>query len=579
MNGGYRMKNYLKEKFSLTDEGVKNLINASLSSFYLYFINLFPSLFLIFFIKQLLEEKNSPKIIYIVIGGVIITTIYLLLRKEYDLIYNNAYKESGNIRIELIKKFSNLPMSYFTKHNLSDLSQAIMSDVEAVEHALSHAIPRFLGFILFFPLISLLLILGNMKLGIIISATIMMNFLFFFFSKEIQEKGLKKHYNKLREISQDIQESIELQQEIKSYSLTQEIKNKLFDKFEKSEKEQLKSNNVQLIAVLISSVSLCIIVAIVILVGTNLYLKNEINILILFSYILATIKLKDSVEGIMQNIAEIFYIDSRVKKIKEINNYKLQSTEGISDIKNYSIKFEDVSFSYDERNKVIENISFEIKENSVNAIIGKSGCGKSTVLKLIAKLYDCKSGKIKVGDIDINCIDTHKLFEKISVVFQEVNLFNDTILENVRIGNINATDDEVKKACKLANCDFIENLPQGYKTMIGENGARLSGGEKQRLSIARAFLKNAPIILLDEITSSLDIENEKKIQDSLKLLIKNKTVVIISHKLKAIEKVDNIIILNNKKVEAIGNHTELLKISKLYRELIKKSELSSNYLY
>lgn len=579
MNGGYRMKNYLKEKFSLTDEGVKNLINASLSSFYLYFINLFPSLFLIFFIKQLLEEKNSPKIIYIVIGGVIITTIYLLLRKEYDLIYNNAYKESGNIRIELIKKFSNLPMSYFTKHNLSDLSQAIMSDVEAVEHALSHAIPRFLGFILFFPLISLLLILGNMKLGIIISATIMMNFLFFFFSKEIQEKGLKKHYNKLREISQDIQESIELQQEIKSYSLTQKIKNKLFDKFEKSEKEQLKSNTVQLIAVLISSVSLCIIVAIVILVGTNLYLKNEINILILFSYILATIKLKDSVEGIMQNIAEIFYIDSRVKKIKEINNYKLQSTEGISDIKNYSIKFEDVSFSYDERNKVIENISFEIKENSVNAIIGKSGCGKSTILKLIAKLYDCKSGKIKVGDIDINCIDTHKLFEKISVVFQEVNLFNDTILENVRIGNINATDDEVKKACKLANCDFIENLPQGYKTMIGENGARLSGGEKQRLSIARAFLKNSPIILLDEITSSLDIENEKKIQDSLKLLIKNKTVVIISHKLKAIEKVDNIIVLNNKKVEAIGNHTELLKISKLYRELIKKSELSSNYLY
>lgn len=579
MNGGYRMKNYLKEKFSLTDEGVKNLINASLSSFYLYFINLFPSLFLIFFIKQLLEEKNSPKIIYIVIGGVIVTTIYLLLRKEYDLIYNNAYKESGNIRIELIKKFSNLPMSYFTKHNLSDLSQAIMSDVEAVEHALSHAIPRFLGFILFFPLISLLLILGNMKLGIIISATIMMNFLFFFFSKEIQEKGLKKHYNKLREISQDIQESIELQQEIKSYSLTQKIKNKLFDKFEKSEKEQLKSNTVQLIAVLISSVSLCIIVAIVILVGTNLYLKNEINILILFSYILATIKLKDSVEGIMQNIAEIFYIDSRVKKIKEINNYKLQSTEGISDIKNYSIKFEDVSFSYDERNKVIENISFEIKENSVNAIIGKSGCGKSTVLKLIAKLYDCKSGKIKVGDIDINCIDTHKLFEKISVVFQEVNLFNDTILENVRIGNINATDDEVKKACKLANCDFIENLPQGYKTMIGENGARLSGGEKQRLSIARAFLKNAPIILLDEITSSLDIENEKKIQDSLKLLVKNKTVVIISHKLKAIEKVDNIIVLNNKKVEAIGNHTELLKISKLYRELIKKSELSSNYLY
>lgn len=579
MNGGYRMKNYLKEKFSLTDEGIKNLINASLSSFYLYFINLFPSLFLIFFIKQLLEEKNSPKIIYIVIGGVIVTTIYLLLRKEYDLIYNNAYKESGNIRIELIKKFSNLPMSYFTKHNLSDLSQAIMSDVEAVEHALSHAIPRFLGFILFFPLISLLLILGNMKLGIIISATIMMNFLFFFFSKEIQEKGLKKHYNKLREISQDIQESIELQQEIKSYSLTQKIKNKLFDKFEKSEKEQLKSNTVQLIAVLISSVSLCIIVAIVILVGTNLYLKNEINILILFSYILATIKLKDSVEGIMQNIAEIFYIDSRVKKIKEINNYKLQSTEGISDIKNYSIKFEDVSFSYDERNKVIENISFEIKENSVNAIIGKSGCGKSTILKLIAKLYDCKSGKIKVGDIDINCIDTHKLFEKISVVFQEVNLFNDTILENVRIGNINATDDEVKKACKLANCDFIENLPQGYKTMIGENGARLSGGEKQRLSIARAFLKNAPIILLDEITSSLDIENEKKIQDSLKLLIKNKTVVIISHKLKVIQKVDNIIVLNNKKVEAIGNHTELLKISKLYRELIKKSELSSNYLY
>lgn len=579
MNGGYKMKNFFKNKFALTDEGVKNLINASFSSFLVYFINLFPSMFLIFFIQEIIKGTSISKSTHIIIGMIILIILYIFLRIEYNLIYNNAYKESGDIRISLVKKLSILPLSYFSKHSLSDLSQTIMSDVEAVEHALSHSIPRFLGFILFFPIISLFLILGNIKLGLTISIAIILNFIFFYFSKEIQEKGIKKHYHQLREISQTLQETIELQQEIRSYSLFKELQEKLFNNIEDSEKNQQNTNTVQLLAILLSNVIMCIIVAVVILLGTKLYLKNQISLFLLFAYVLATIKLRDSVDGLMQNIAEIFYISSRVNKIKEIHNCEVSKAKYTYLPQNYSIVFEDVSFSYDNKNTILDKISFEIKENSINAIIGKSGCGKSTILKLIAKLYECDSGKIKLGGFDITSIDTQMLFEKISIVFQDVNLFNDTILENVRIGNINATNDEVKKACKLANCDFIENLPQGYGTIIGENGARLSGGEKQRLSIARAFLKNAPIILLDEITSSLDIENEKKIQDSLKILTKNKTVIIISHKLKSIEKVDNIIVLDKRKIESIGTHIQLLEKSNVYKELLKNYELSSNYLY
>ena len=301
--------------------------------------------------------------------------------------------------------------------------------------------------------------------------------------------------------------------------------------------------------------------------------------LFLLGYIIAAAKIKDAVSGLYMNLAEIMYIDSRIKRIKELREVKIQSGEK-AELKTYNIEFKDVEFSYNADRKVINGLSFTAKQGEVTALVGPSGCGKTSVLRLMSRLYDYDKGQILIDGKDIAKIDTDSLFDKISIVFQDVMLFNTTVMENIRIGNKNATDDEVKEAARLANCsEFIESLPDGYNTVIGENGSKLSGGERQRLSIARAFLKNAPIIILDEISASLDVENEMKIQESLNTLIKNKTVVIISHRLKSVENADKIIVLDNGKLNAEGTHKQLMENSALYRSMIEKSGMTEVYTY
>ena len=316
----------------------------------------------------------------------------------------------------------------------------------------------------------------------------------------------------------------------------------------------------------------------VLITGAILFTKG-LSLLYFIGYLLAAIKLKEGSEGIMFSLAELFYLDSMIQRIKELRETKLQEGEDV-DLKDFNIEFENVEFGYDKDTKVLKGVSFTANQNEVTALVGSSGCGKTSILRLISRLYDYDLGSIKISDIDIKNISTKSLFSKISIVFQEVTLFNSSVLENIRIGNLNATDEEVKNAARLANCEeFVEKLPNGYDTIIGENGATLSGGERQRLSIARAFLKNSPIIILDEIAASLDVENEKKIQESLNKLTMNKTVVIISHRLKSIENVDKIVVLNDGKVEAFGKHKELLSISKTYKNLVESAELVEEYRY
>lgn len=292
------------------------------------------------------------------------------------------------------------------------------------------------------------------------------------------------------------------------------------------------------------------------------------------------LKLNEGAIPVTLNISELFYIDARVKRLKEIRNTKIQEGED-KKLKTFDVTLKNVSFRYEDKEKeVLENISFTAKQNEVTALVGKSGCGKSTLLKLIARLYDYDSGEILIDNYDIKKISTSSLFKHISVVFQDVMLFNSSILENVRIGNLSASDEEVKNALTLANCDeFIQKLPQGYNTVIGENGVNLSGGQRQRISIARAFLKNASIILLDEISSSLDVYNETKIQESLQRLIKDKTVIIVSHRIKSIENADKILVLDEGKVVGEGKHNELLKSCKTYKNLVDKVNLTEKFKY
>jgi len=280
-------------------------------------------------------------------------------------------------------------------------------------------------------------------------------------------------------------------------------------------------------------------------------------------------------------LAEVMYMSARIKRIKELRGSERQKViADTTDAKNYDIEFRNVEFGYNEESKVISGTSFVAKQGEVTALVGPSGCGKTTILRLASRLYDADKGEILLGGKNIYAIPIEDLFEKISIVFQDVTLFNTSILENIRIGNKNATDEEVKEAARMAYAsEFIEKLPEGYNTLIGENGAKLSGGERQRLSIARAFLKDSPIIILDEISSALDVENEMKIQESLNSLIKGKTVIIISHRLKSIENVNHIVVMKDGRVENEGNHAELLKKSALYKTMIEKSGLADKWMY
>jgi hypothetical protein len=568
----------LKRMFQLTDMGTLGIVKASIASFFVYCSLMIPMTLLMVFIQNILELKEN-NISFFIVGNIIMVFImYIIMSIEYNCLYNETYKESANIRIEIAEILKKLPLSFFSKHDVSDLSQTIMKDVSTIEHAISHAIPKALGLIVYLFLIVIMLLIFNFKLALCILIPIILSIVCIFISKKSQVNGNKKYYNVMREISEDFQESIELQQEIKSYNQIEKFSKKIIDDINYSEKVHINSELGMVLPLSISTNIQNLTLGATILFGTSIYLKGEASLLYLIGYIMCASKIIDAVNSLLSNFAELMYLDGNLQRIKELRSTEIQSGEE-KKLKKFDIEFKNVEFGYGE-NKVIDNISFIAKQGEVTAIVGPSGCGKTTVLRLMSRLYDYDKGKIIIDDNDIKEIDTESLFENISIVFQEVTLFNTSILENIRFGDKNATDEQVKEAARLANCEeFIEKLPEKYDTLIGENGSKLSGGERQRISIARAFLKNAPIILLDEISASLDVENEMKIQESLNKLIKNKTVLVVSHRMKSIENVNKIIVMENGKIESQGSHIELLEKSKVYKTMVSKSNLAENYSY
>lgn len=573
------MKNYYKKRFCLTDKGAENLVKATVACFFTYCVNLLPMFLLMMIVDQLVLNHIKNPIFYIIVAIVTLILMYLLLSKEYVNLYNATYEESANLRVGISETLADLPIAYFSKHNLSDLSQTIMSDVERIEHAISHSIPKVLGMGLFFPIMGILMMIGNVKMGLAVIIPTLVSFVFIPLGKNNRTKASTKYYDVLRENSESFQETIELQQEISSFNLTETFKDTLYRQMKESEKIHLKEELGSVLLLGISSLFAFVSVAVVILVGIILILNNEIDLLYLIGYIIGAIKVKELFDISKEGILELFYIDPAVERIREIKNTEVQQGKDV-EIQNFNVEFRNVSFSYDADTEVLNDVSFVAKQNEVTALVGASGCGKTSILRLVSRLYDCTGGEILVGGQEIQNVSTDSLFQKISIVFQEVTLFNVSVMDNIRIGRKGATDEEVKKAAELANCmDFIQKLPNGFDTLIGENGAELSGGERQRLSIARAFLKDAPILILDEISASLDVDNEKKIQESLNKLIKNKTVIIISHRLKSIENVDKIVVIENGVVENIGTHTELMMKSKLYNNLVEKTKLAEEFVY
>lgn len=512
-------------------------------------------------------------------AGITLAVMYVLLSNEYVSLFNSTYKESADLRIGIAESLANLPIAYFSKHDLSDLSQAIMSDVERIEHAMSHSIPKVFAMWLFFPLMGIMMFIGNWKLGIAAIIPTLLSFAVLPLAKKREVSGYSKYFNTLRDNSEMFQETIELQQEISSFNQSEKVKKSLYKKMEESEKIHFNVECVSMAVLGLSSIFSYISVAVVIAVGINLFINSEISLLYLIGYIIGAIKIKELFDISKEGTLEMFYIEPAVRRIKEMKNAQLQEGEDTA-LSKYDIEFKNVSFAYDDDTKVLKDISFTAKQGEVTALVGTSGSGKTSILRLISRLYDYDDGSILIDGKDIKKISTDSLFGKISIVFQDVTLFNTSILENIRLGKETATDEEVKEAAKLANCmDFIDKLPEKFDAMIGENGAELSGGERQRLSIARAFLKDAPILILDEISASLDVDNEKKIQDSLNKLIKDKTVIVISHRLKSIENVDKIVVIDDGYVEMIGNHEKLIKSSDVYKNLIQKTKLAEQFNY
>lgn len=567
------MRNWINKTFALNNKSSNNILIAI---FYSLLVNIFSGsgvlLLLLFFCKKL------DKISYIFLAILILIILAISLGLEYNKLYYITYNESANLRIKIGNQLKNLPLSYFSKHDLSDLAQTIMSDIAKMEHAISHALAQTIAFVLFFILVSIAMLYFNFYLAMAIIIPFIINILILFLTKKVQIKSNTKYYKILRKNSESFQENIELQQEIQSLNLEKEMKEKLYIQMDETEKIHFEVES--FITALLSLINLLfyIEIGVLILIGSYLFYTNKISLIGLISFLLISLKLNEGSLASTLNITELFYIDARVKRLKEIINYPTQKGKDIT-LKSFDIQLTNVSFSY-ETEQILKDINFVAKQNEITALVGKSGSGKSTLLKLISRLEDYNSGKICIDKIDIKDISTASLFKNISIVFQDVILFNDTILENIRVGNLNASDEEVIKAAQKACCDeFVEKLPNKYNTLIGENGTSLSSGQRQRISIARAFLKNAKILLLDEISSSLDVDNEIQIQKSLQNLVKEKTVIVISHRIKSIENVDKIVVIDEGKVCDSGTHNELLNRCKIYKDLVTKSELGDNFIF
>lgn len=569
----------IKRTFALTESGARGVVKASIASFGMYFAYMLPVTLVMLFVQDYFDDSIRGTAIYLGIMAALSVIMYLLINITYKTTYNETYKEAANLRVEIAEKLKELPLSYFSKHDLSDLSQTVMSDVADIEHALSHAIPEIIGFTIFFIIIATMLVVMSPLLGFVLILPLLIGFIFMIFTRNYAKRCFKKHYVKLRDNSELFQETIEMHQEIKSYGQSETYINEIYQAVEDAEKIHIRSEFGSIIPNFFANTVIKFCVGITIVVGSILFAEGHISLLYLCGYVIASARIMDGFASITGNLLEVMYIDGRVNRIREISNAEIQQGEECR-LGSFDIVLKDVSFGYSSEKNVVDSISFVARQNEVTALVGPSGCGKTTLLRLMSRLYDYNKGEILIDGRDIKTVDTDSLFDKISIVFQDVTLFNSTIMENIRLGRADASDDEVIKAAKLANChEFIEKLQDGYATMIGENGMKLSGGERQRISIARAFLKNSPIILLDEISASLDVENEMTIQDSLNSLIKNKTVVIISHRLKSIEKADKIVVMNEGKLEACGSYDELLEKSPTFALMVERANMTENFTY
>ncbi len=571
------MIKFFQNKFALSEKGAKDLRTAIGTHTLLNLTFILPVVIAMAFLEDYTGVLFSGKEpirnmqFYIIFALGSFFFMYIIARIDYSKTYTKIYHESANARIKLAETLRQLPMAFFGKKDIADLSATIMDDATQIEQMFSHAVPQIFASFISMAMMITMMFFYNWQMSLAIFWVVPIGALVFIFSKGTMSRSHQVIYDKKRIISDHIQESMDMVQEIKSHNQEEKFLENLNSELDLYERELIKGELWGGALINLSHFMLKLGLPSVIFAGAFLLAEGAISIFTYLVFLIIVGRIYDPIMETMNNFAMLMYINIRIKRLKEMNAMPRQTGKGEFNPKNFDIQFEDVNFSYQEGMSTIEGVSFMAKQGEVTALIGPSGGGKSTCAKLAARFWDIDSGTITLGGEDISEIEPETLLKNFSIVFQDVSLFNSTIMENIRLGKRNASDDEVREAARLAQCEeFINRLPEGYDSLIGENGEKLSGGERQRISIARALLKDAPVILLDEATASLDAENESKIQQAISELIKDKTVLIIAHRMRTVMAADKIIAIKEGKIAETGTPAELKERGGIFAKMLEQ---------
>ena len=570
--------------FALSEKGAKDLVKAVIWCFVCNLSLMFPVGTVLFTVQHLLnsmENGSSPMEgfwIYAGFGVAVLILMFVLHWFQYASLYLATYKESANRRVSLAETLRRLPLSFFGNRDLSDLTSTMIADCSSLDQMFSHYVPQLFASIYSTLVIGIAMFLCDWHMALAVLWVVPVAILLTAGSKKIQDSfGTKNILNK-RAVADCIQEGLETIRDIKACSRQKTYMEKLEKRLEAMEKGSIHSELATGVFVCSAQAFLRLGLATTFLTGGALLAAGELSFLYFLGFLFAAARLYDPLGLVLQNIAATFNTKLQIERMRSILEQPMQEgTENFTP-KNYDITFDHVSFAYKEGEGVLNDVSFTARQGEVTALIGPSGGGKSTACKLAARFWDASSGKVSLGGIDVSGVEPETLLKYYSMVFQDVVLFRDTVMENIRLGRRGATDKEVIAAAKAARCDeFIQKLPQGYQTMIGENGSTLSGGERQRISIARALLKDAPVVLLDEATASLDVENESAVQEALSRLLQGKTVLVIAHRMRTVAGADHIIVLENGHVTQQGTPKDLIEQNGLYRRMVELQRETSQW--
>ena len=574
------MIHVLQRRFALSRQGAADLIKGCIACVLQDISFMLPVGLLYNFVIDTMNGGVDGSRIASYAAGVLgcLCLIFIATWFQYNATYLATYVESGVRRISLAESLRKIPLSFFGKKDLADLTNSIMGDCATLEQAFSHYVPALAGSLISTTLIAICLFAYDWRMALAAVWVLPLAFAITFFSARIQGYFNRKSVAANVTLESGVQECIESLQDLKANNAEESYLNGLGKKIDYVEKRHIISELGTALFVVSSTLILKFGIATVALVGSALLIRGEIDVPLFFLFLLVASRLYAPLEGALQNLAAVISTKTNISRMNEILDHPVQTGSGRLTNNGYDIVFDHVGFAYNTGETVLKDVSFTAKQGEVTALVGPSGGGKTTVSRLAARFWDISQGIITVGGMDISKIEPETLLSLYSIVFQDVTLFNNTIMENIRIGRKDASDEEVIAAAKLANCEeFAAKLPDGYNSMIGENGCELSGGERQRISIARAFLKNAPIILLDEATASLDVENETLIQAALSRLIKDKTVLVIAHRMRTVSGADKVVVLSDGSVAEQGKPEKLMDTGSIYPRMVKLQMISRDW--